>query len=172
MNPFKKLFVCLLLAASFSASHAQDVSLKEGDAAPNFKLHSDADKVVQLSDFKGKNVVLYFYPKDFTGGCTKEACSMRDNLPQITALNTVVLGVSVDGVDSHQGFKTKENLNFTLLSDPDKVVSGQYSGLNANGMAKRVTFIIDKKGIIRKIFPKVNPEGHAQEILAVLNEMK
>jgi len=83
-----------------------------------------------------------------------------------------VLGVSVDGTDSHKEFKTKENLNFTLLSDADGTVSRLYSGVNANGMSKRVTFIIDKKGIIKKIFPKVNPVGHAEEILAVLNEMK
>jgi thioredoxin-dependent peroxiredoxin len=172
MNPFKKLTVSLALIASFTACNAQDITLKEGDAAPDFTLTSDADKQVKLSDFKGKNVVLYFYPKDQTSGCTKEACGMRDNLPQITALNTVVLGVSVDGVESHKEFKTKENLNFILLADTDKKVSSQYSGLNANGMAKRVTFIIDKKGIIKKIFPKVTVDGHAGEILAVLNEIK
>ena len=172
MNLFKKLTVCLVLIASFTASRAQDITLKEGDAAPGFTLTSDEGKLVSLSDFKGKYVVLYFYPKDQTSGCTKEACGMRDNLPKITALNTVVLGVSVDDLQSHQAFKAKENLNFILLSDVDKAVSSQYSGLNAAGMAKRVTFIIDKKGIIKKIFPKVNPVGHAEEILAVLDEIK
>ena len=172
MNLFKKFTICLVLIACFTASHAQDITLKEGDAAPGFKMISDEGKPVSLSDFTGKNVVLYFYPKDQTSGCTKEACGMRDNLPKITALNTVVLGVSVDGTDSHKEFKTKENLNFTLLSDADGTVSRLYSGVNANGMSKRVTFIIDKKGIIKKIFPKVNPVGHAEETLAVLNEMK
>jgi thioredoxin-dependent peroxiredoxin len=89
-----------------------------------------------------------------------------------TALNTVVLGVNVDNTESHKAFKEKENLNFILLSDTDGIVSRQYSGLNPAGMAKRVTFIIDKKGFIKRIFPKVDVNGHAQEILAVLNEMK
>ena len=175
MNPFKKLIVSLALIASFTASHAQDIILKEGDTAPNFTLTSDAGNLVKLSDFKGKNVVLYFYPKDFTGGCTKEACGIRDNLPQITALNTVVLGVSTDGVEAHQGFKAKENLNFILLADTEHKVSDQYSGVRLSEgsyYANRVTFIINKKGIIKKIFPKVNPTGHAEEILAVLKEMK
>src|ERR1035437_10332399 len=156
MKQVKKITAFLAIITSFVSCSAQDITLKEGDIAPDFKLMSDEGKWVQLSDFKGKNVVLYFYPKDQTSGCTKEACSMRDNLALLTADNTVVLGVSVDNVDSHKAFKEKEKLNFTLLADPDKVVSKQYSGLNAFGMSKPVTFIIDKNGLIKKIFPKVD----------------
>ena len=156
----------------FISCYAQDITLKEGDVAPDFKLMSDAGQWIKLSDYKGKNVVLYFYPKDQTSGCTKEACSMRDNLPKITAENTVVLGVSVDNVASHKAFKEKEKLNFTLLADTAKTVVKQYSGLNPLGMAKRVTFIIDKNGVIKKIFSKVDVSVHSEEIIAVLKDMK
>lgn len=172
MQLLKKFSACLSFVISFASCSAQDITLKEGDIAPDFKLQSDEGKWVKLSDFKGRNVVLYFYPKDQTSGCTKQACSMRDNLSLLTADGTVVLGVSVDNVDSHKAFKEKEKLNFILLADTAKTVSKQYSGLNPAGMAKRVTFIIDKNGVIKKIFPKVNVNDHHQEILAVLKDMK
>jgi peroxiredoxin Q/BCP len=172
MKILAKFTSLLALMTFLSSCSAQDISLKEGEKAPDFTLKSDEGKIVKLSDFRGKNVVLYFYPKDQTSGCTKEACSMRDNLSLITADNTVVLGVSVDNVDSHKAFKEKEKLNFTLLADPDKTVSKMYSGLNVVNMAKRVTFIIDKNGVIRKIFPKVDVNEHGKEILAVLKDMK
>jgi len=172
MQILKKITSFLAILLYISACNAQEITLKEGDTAPDFKLQSDEGKWVALSDFKGKNVVLYFYPKDQTSGCTKEACSLRDNLPLLSAENTVVLGVSVDNVDSHKAFKEKEKLNFTLLADTAKTVSKQYSGLNpATGFAKRVTFIIDKKGVIKKIFPKVDVNEHHKEILAALKEM-
>ena len=172
MQLFKKITSFLAIITSFTSCYSQDITLKEGDIAPDFKLMSDEGKWVKLSDFKGKNVVLYFYPKDQTSGCTKEACSMRDNLSLIVADNTVVLGVSVDNMDSHKAFKEKEKLNFILLSDTAKTVVKQYSGLNSLGWAKRVTFIIDKNGVIKKIFPKVDVNEHSKEILAVLKEMK
>ena len=172
MQLLKKFSAFLSIVTSFASCYAQDVTLKEGDIAPDFKLQSDEGKWVQLSDFKGGNIVLYFYPKNQTSGCTKQACSMRDNLSLITADRTVVLGVSVDNVDSHKAFKEKEKLNFILLADTAKTVSKQYSGLNAAGMSKRVTFIIDKNGVIKKIFPKVDVNVHHKEILAVLKEMK
>ncbi len=172
MQLLKKITAFLTIITSCASCYAQDITLKEGDVAPDFKLLSDEGKWIKLSDFKGRNVVLYFYPKDQTSGCTKEACSMRDNLSLITADNTVVLGVSVDNVDSHKAFKEKEKLNFTLLADTDKTVVKQYSGLNPLGWAKRVTFIIDKNGVIKKIFPKVDVSEHYKEILAVLKDMK
>jgi peroxiredoxin Q/BCP len=172
MKQLNNLVLSVSFIISLASCSAQDITLKEGALAPDFTLSSDEGKLVKLSDFKGKNVVLYFYPKDQTSGCTKEACSMRDNLALITADNTVVLGVSVDNVDSHKAFKEKEKLNFTLLADPGKVVSKQYSGLNAFGMSKRVTFIIDKNGLIKKIFPKVDVTEHYKEVLSVLKDMK
>lgn len=172
MKLLKKFSAFLTILTSFASCYAQDIALKEGDTAPDFKLQSDEGKWVKLSDFKGRNVVLYFYPKDQTSGCTKQACNMRDNLSLITADSTVVLGVSVDNVDSHKAFKEKEKLNFILLADISKTVSKQYSGLNVAGMSKRVTFIIDKNGMIKKIFPKVDVNEHHKEILAVLKDMK
>jgi thioredoxin-dependent peroxiredoxin len=172
MQALKKTTASLAIILSWIFGYAQETALKEGDIAPDFKLLSDAGQWIKLSDFKGKNVVLYFYPKDQTSGCTKEACNMRDNLPRITAENTVVLGVSVDNVTSHKAFKEKEKLNFILLADTAKAVSKQYSGLNPLGWAKRVTFIIDKKGVIKKIFWTVDVNKHHEEILTVLKEMK
>src|SRR4030095_10773263 len=136
---------------------ASQTPLKEGDTAPDFSLQSDEGKLVNLSDYKNvSNVVLYFYPKDFTSGCTKQACNFRDNISEIQKENAVVLGVSVDDTDSHKKFKEEYNLNYTLLADPSKTVSTQYSGLRENGMANRVTFIIDKNGLIKKIYPNVD----------------
>ena len=150
--------------------------LKAVDKAPDFRVPSDKGEEVTLSQFLGKkDVVLYFYPKDNTSGCTKEACSFRDNLPQIEAKNTVVLGVSPDSVKSHQGFIQKQNLNFTLLSDPDHVVAEAYGAWGEKSMygkkymgILRTTFIIGKDGKIKKVFEKVKADGHAVEVLAAL----
>ena len=146
--------------------------LEIGSKAPAYTLVSDSGKKVKLSDYKGQPVVLYFYPKDDTPGCTKEACSFRDNIAKITDNNAVLLGVSTDDADSHKKFKEKENLNFTLLADPDKKVSGQYSGVGTMGFAKRVTFIIDKNGIIKKIFPDVDVSVHSSEVVDVLKGLQ
>jgi peroxiredoxin Q/BCP len=155
----------------FSCS-AQDITLKAGDKAPDFTLLSDDGKPVKLSDYRGvSNVILYFYPKDQTPGCTTEACNFRDNLSQFKDLNTVILGVSVDDVASHQAFKEKDNLNFTLLADPDKTVVKEYGVQGILGMALRVTFVIDKDGIIRKIYPKVDPSKNYAELLEFLKTM-
>lgn len=171
-NSIKLIPVVFMSLFSLFSCKAQDITLKEGDAAPDFSLQSDEGKWVKLSDYKGvSNVVLYFYPKDFTGGCTKEACSFRDNLSKITDNNAVILGVSTDDADSHKKFKEKENLNFTLLADPDKTVSSKYSGVGTMGFAKRVTFIIDKNGIIKKIFPDVDVSVHSNEVVDVLKTM-
>jgi peroxiredoxin len=148
-------------------------SLEVGNPAPGFTLRTVGGKDVSLEDFQGKkNVVLYFYPRDDTPGCTKEACNFRDNLPNIEALNTEILGVSVDGLDSHAKFSEKYNLNFTLLSDEDKEVSKQYGVLNEEkGTDRRVTFIIDKEGVLRHVFSTVKVDVHTDEVLEVLENL-
>ena len=171
---YKYLIIILFQVSLFSllSCKAQDITVKEGDSAPDFTLSSDDGKQVKLSDFKGvSNVILYFYPKDFTSGCTKEACNFRDNISKFKDLNTEILGVSVDDVESHKSFKEKEKLNFILLADPDKTVSTQYGVLNMIGMDSRVTFVIDKNGIVKKIYPKVDPSENYLEILEYLKTM-
>ncbi len=150
--------------------------LKVGDKAPDFKLKSDKDEEVSLKDFLDKSdVVLYFYPKDNTPGCTKEACSFRDNIQPIQAKNAVVLGISPDSVKSHQSFIKKQNLNFILLSDPDNKVAEAYGTWGEKSMygkkymgILRTTFVIGKDGKIKNVFEKVKPEGHAEEVIRVL----
>jgi peroxiredoxin Q/BCP len=157
---------------SLFSCRAQEITLKEGDDAPDFNLQSDEGNTVKLSDFKGvSNVVLYFYPKDRTPGCTKQACNFRDNISNFKELNAVVLGVSVDDVESHKSFKEKENLNFTLLADTDKEVTKKYGVLNMVGVASRVTFVIDKNGKISRIYEKVDVNENYKEILELLKTM-
>jgi peroxiredoxin Q/BCP len=168
----KLLFVLLVSVFSFLSCKAQELTLKEGDDAPDFTLQTDDGKTVKLSDYKGvSNVVLYFYPKDQTPGCTKEACTYRDNISKFKDYNTQVLGVSVDDAESHKSFKEKENLNFPLLADPDKKVTKEYGVLNQIGLASRTTFIIDKEGKIKKIYEKVDPSENYKEVLEVLKSM-
>ena len=142
-----------------------------GTAAPTFKLMTNEGNEASLSDFKGKWVVLYFYPKDFTGGCTLEAHNFQRDLDKYTAANAVILGVSVDSAESHKSFCAKEGLNFKLLSDADAKVSDQYGSVmeyNGSKLSARNTFIIDPKGNIAKVFAKVSPAGHSEEVLAAL----
>ncbi|HOP46650.1 MAG TPA: thioredoxin-dependent thiol peroxidase [Desulfobacteraceae bacterium] len=149
--------------------------LTEGKKAPDFSLPTDGGGAVSLSDYLGKKVVLYFYPKDNTSGCTAEALSFRDDYSEITSAGAVVLGISPDTVKSHDGFKFKHNLPFKLLSDPDHEVSGLYGAWGEKKMYGRTymgvirsTFIIDEKGIIIKVFPKVKVKEHSKEVLAVI----
>ena len=153
------------------------MTLKEGDKAPDFTLESNKGGKVSLKDFKGKSrVVLYFYPKDDTPGCTVEACEFRDNMKKIGAQDTVVLGVSPDGIDSHNKFIDKFKLSFLLLSDVEKRTVNDYGvwvkksmyGKEYMGVA-RTTFVIGKDGRIEKIYEKVKPEGHAGEVLDFLS---
>ena len=146
--------------------------LKVGSSAPAFKT-TDADgNPVSLKDFRGQKVVLYFYPKDDTPGCTKEACSFRDAFSQFKKKGIAVLGVSPDSEASHQKFVTKYKLPFTLLADTDKAIAEAYGvwgekkfmGRTYMGV-HRTTFLIDEKGKIKKIFEKVKPEDHASEVL-------
>ena len=168
----KPAIILFLILISTVIVNSQDITLKEGDEAPDFKLQADNGNWVKLSDYRGNsNVVLYFYPKDKTSGCTKEACNFRDNISKITDQNAVVLGVSVDDIDSHKSFKDEQKLNFILLADTSKEVSKIYSGLSSSGMSKRVTFVIDKSGIIKKIFPSVDVNEHYKEIIDALAKL-
>jgi peroxiredoxin Q/BCP len=149
--------------------------LGEGITVPDFTLKSDGGQSISLSDFRGQKVVLYFYPKDDTPGCTKEACSFRDDYSDIAATGTRVIGISPDTVQSHVKFKSKYDLPFTLLSDPEHCVADMFGawgekhnyGKTYMGII-RSTFILDEQGKIVKVFPKVKPENHSQEVLAAL----
>jgi len=146
-----------------------------GMAAPEFALPSQDGTPVKLADFKGKWVVLYFYPKDFTGGCTLEAQNFQKDLAKYKAGKTVILGVSVDSVSSHKEFCAKESLEFKLLSDPAHEVVTKYgSAMEYKGAtyAQRTTFLIDPKGVIQKVYPKVDPAKHSAEVLADLDGLK
>lgn len=146
-----------------------------GSAAADFTLNSQAGKPVSLHDFKGKWVVLYFYPKDMTTGCTIEAHNFQRDQPEFDKKNAVIVGVSLDTVDSHVQFCTKENLTFKLLSDPEHVAVDEYGSLGHFGqmtVANRNTFIIDPKGVIRKVYLKVDPNPHSKEVLAELDELQ
>lgn len=142
-----------------------------GAAAPGFNLTTNEGKQVNLNDFKGKWVVLYFYPKDFTSGCTLEAHNFQRDLAKYEAANAVILGVSVDTAESHKEFCAKEGLNFKLLADTDAKVSEQYGSVmeyNGAKLSARNTFIINPQGKVAKVFDKVKPAGHSDEVLAAL----
>lgn len=146
-----------------------------GEKAPDFKLQADDGRTLSLKDFRGKKVVLYFYPKDDTPGCTAEACSFRDNLARVTTKGAVILGVSRDDHASHGKFRDKYHLNFPLLSDDAGSVTEAYGvwktkknyGREYQGI-ERTTFLIDEQGKIAKVWPKVHVEGHTDEVLAAL----
>ena len=146
-----------------------------GAAAPSFKLVTNEGKQTSLSKYRGKWVVLYFYPKDFTGGCTLEAHNFQRDLAKYKKLHAVILGVSVDTAESHKSFCAKEGLNFKLLSDTDAKVSEQYGSVmdyNGTKLSARNTFIIDPQGKIAKVFVKVNPTSHSEEVLAALATLR
>ncbi|HEV2834378.1 MAG TPA: peroxiredoxin [Pyrinomonadaceae bacterium] len=142
-----------------------------GASAPAFSLVNNEGKQVSLNDFKGKWVVLYFYPKDFTSGCTIEARNFQRDLAKYDAAKAVILGVSVDTAESHKEFCAKEGLNFKLLSDPEGKVSEQYGSVmeyNGAKLSARNTFIIDPQGKVAKVFEKVKVGPHSEEVLAAL----
>lgn len=149
--------------------------LEVGQKAPQFKLKNENGDLVSLSDLKGKKVVLYFYPKDDTPGCTKEACSFRDEFPKFGKLDAVILGVSADSVESHKKFIKKYNLPFSLLSDEKKETLEKYGVWKQKSMfgkkymgIVRTTFVIDENGIIKKIFENVKVADHEKEVLDAL----
>ena len=151
--------------------------LKTGQKAPDFTVTDDLGQKLKLSDLKGKKVVLYFYPKDDTPGCTKEACAFRDGIAEIRKHGAVVLGVSTDSVESHTKFKKKYDLNFQLLADADKTIVEAYGVWKEKSMygrtymgVERTTFIINEQGKIARIFPKVKVDQHYKEVLESLDE--
>lgn len=154
------------------------MNLKIGNKAPSFSLKNQDGKSISLNEFKGKNVIVYFYPKDDTPGCTKEACNFRDEFPKFGKLNAVILGISPDSPESHTKFKNKYNLPFDLLSDEKKEIVKKYDVWKEKNMygkkymgVERTTFIVDGTGNIAKIFPKVKVENHNQEIIEALKEI-
>ena len=139
-----------------------------GDRAPDFTLASDDNRSVTLSEFRGRKVVLYFYPKDDTPGCTIQACDFRDSLPRFEGVDVTILGISPDSVESHRAFREKFELNFTLLADADADVAMRY-GVWKDQRLERSTFLISEKGVVEKLWRKVDPAGHT-EMLAELLE--
>ena len=137
--------------------------LQEGQKAPNFTLVGSNGKQISLRDYHGQNVVLYFYPKDMTPGCTTEACDFRDEIEQFKGKETIVLGVSCDDISSHKNFIDKNNLNFTLLTDPNAEVCKEYNAWDDK--VKRTTVIIDREGVVKKIYYDVKVDGHVKKVL-------
>jgi peroxiredoxin Q/BCP len=176
MKKFALLFALLVVFAvtAQSVPFPADVPT-EGATAPTFKLVSNEGKQTSLDSYKGKWVVLYFYPKDFTSGCTLEAHNFQRDLDKYKKLKVVILGVSVDTAESHKSFCAKEGLNFKLLADTDAKVSEEYGSVmdyKGTKLSARNTFIIAPNGKIAKVFVKVNPAGHSEEVLAALAELK
>jgi thioredoxin-dependent peroxiredoxin len=150
-------------------------SLKVGDLAPAFALPAAGGTTISLSDFRGKKVILYFYPKDDTSGCTKEACAFRDTISILKKKGVVIIGASIDSVASHDKFTAKYKLPFPLVCDEEKDLVKKYGVWKEKSMygrkymgIERTTFLIDEKGRIAHIFPKVKVDGHVDEILSVL----
>jgi peroxiredoxin Q/BCP len=173
------VLISLALAMAITSASALTDAPAVGSPAPEFSLTTNEGKTASLKDYRGKWVVLYFYPKDFTSGCTLEAHNFQRDLAKYEAANTVILGVSVDNAESHKGFCAKEGLSFKLLADTDMKVSEQYGSLmeykykegDAEKTAKlsaRNTFIIDPQGKIAQVFMKVKPAPHSEEVLAAL----
>jgi peroxiredoxin Q/BCP len=154
------------------------MAIEEGKKAPAFTLEDASGAEVSLADFEGQHVIVYFYPKDDTPGCTKEACGFRDLYRAIEKHDAVVLGISPDGAASHAKFTKKYKLPFVLLSDPDKKVMTKYGawgekvlyGKKSVGMI-RSTFVIDAEGVVRRVFPRVKVDGHDAQVLAALDEL-
>jgi peroxiredoxin Q/BCP len=149
--------------------------VEKGDRAPDFTLPSDTEGDVSLSSFRGQKVLLYFYPKDNTSGCTTQACELRDDLPRFEGGGVVVLGVSPDSVKSHAKFREKHDLNFPLLADEDHTVSEAYGVWKEKKMygntymgIERSTFLIDEEGVIQEAWRKVKPQGHAKMVASAL----
>ena len=150
------------------------LKLREGDAAPGFTAQTNGGGNVSLADFKGRNVILYFYPKDDTPGCTKEACAFRDQIADFQAKGAVVLGVSTDPVKAHDKFVEKFKLPFTLLADVEKSTAKAYGVLNSKGgfdYARRDTFVIDPTGKIAKHYENVDPEKNVGQVLEDLAQL-
>ena len=157
----------------------QKQELSIGEIVPEFNLLSDGNKNISISDFKGKNIIVYFYPKDDTSGCTMEAKEFSRAMDEFNKLDTVIIGISKDGVESHKKFKAKHELKHILLADTDLEVSNKFFcwveksmyGRKYMGIARR-TFLVNKKGVIQNIWPKVKVKGHVEEVLTVIKNME
>jgi peroxiredoxin Q/BCP len=147
------------------------VMLEVGRPAPNFVGITDDGSELRLEDLRGSIVVLYFYPRAYTPGCTKEACSFRDNMIRLTGIGVKVIGVSTDSIKRQAGFKAKHALQFPLIADPEKTLVKLYGVQSAIGTAKRVTILIDAEGIMRHIWEKVKVTGHVDEIIKKIEEL-
>jgi peroxiredoxin Q/BCP len=178
MNRIRSLRFLLLplLVAWLAAAYADGSGPALGAAAPDFKLQDQNGKSHELKDYRGKWVVLYFYPKDNTPGCTTQACELRDNIFAFRDAGAQILGVSVDDVESHKGFSEKHGLPFPILADSTKEVTKKYgvlkTYLGTMELAKRDTFLIDPQGKIVKHYPDVDPKGHSQMVLADIKAMQ
>jgi len=179
MNMTKIVFAMIASATTFAgiamAANETQTQPAAGSPAPDFSLTTSDGSQVNLKDYRGKWIVLYFYPKDFTSGCTMEAKNFQRDLAKYGPLHAVVLGVSVDTAQSHKDFCAKEGLNFKLLADPDAKVSTQYGSVmdyKGQKLAARNTFIINPKGEIAKVFTSVKPPEHSEEVLKALAELQ
>ena len=171
----RPLAAALGTLVALAGAWAADTAIKEGDKAPDVALPAtqiskvlpgkkDGD-TLSLKDLKGKNVVLFFYPKAMTRGCTVESCGFRDVAADFAKLDTVVLGISTDDLAAQQQFTDKEKLNFPLLADPEKKLTRVFGALSERGFASRYTFVIDKTGTVRKVYTTVSPANHPAEVL-------
>lgn len=171
--PNLRNYLLALLALAGLSAAAEEMQI--GAPAPGFSLPDQTGQIQQLSHYRGRWVVLYFYPKDDTPGCTKEACRFRDDIAQLKALGAQVLGISLDSTDSHARFAEKHGLPFPLLSDADATVTKSYGAYRALGplrFARRHTFIINPEGRIAKIYRSVNPDGHSVEVIGDLKALQ
>ena len=178
MRPYFSIVSVLMVFLLFSVNYngySQNNHLKSGDKAPLFIAKNSNGETIDLEKVVGKkNLVIYFYPKDDTPGCTTEACSFRDNLHILEDTNTEVLGVSIDDVNSHKGFEKKYNLNFNLISDEDNKIVAAYGvkrDYAGKVYARRVTFLIDKTGTIRYIWDPVKVKGHVEDVIKKIEEL-
>jgi len=175
MQRIAVVFVSLILLSLFAMATDSTPVPAVGSNAPAFSLPNQEGGQISLNDFKGKWVVLYFYPKDFTSGCTIEAHNFQRDIDKYTQKKAVIVGVSVDTVDSHKGFCAKEGLNFKVLSDSSHEVTQKYGSImEYNGMilSARNTFMIDTSDVIKKVYIKVNPSSHSEQVLADLDELQ
>ena len=165
----------LFAAGAAQPALAQGTAPTVGEPAPTFSAPDERGETVKLEDYRGKYVVLYFYPKDFTSGCTMEARGFQRDLAKYEDAGAAILGVSFDTSQSHQDFCAKEGLNFKLLADTDGAISTAYGSVmeyNGNKLSSRNTFIIDRDGKVAKVFTGVKPPAHSEEVLAALGELK
>ena len=169
----KSIITASVMVLFLTASSSSIAALKVGDKAPNFALQDQNDMTHNLSDYEGQWIVLYFYPKDDTPGCTTQACDFRDAVKRIIASKAILFGLSLDSVKSHKLFAEKYNLQFSLLADETGEVSELYDSLSSFfKVAKRNTFIVDSEGNIAKIYLSVNPKTHSEMVLNDLNSLQ